>query len=130
LAQGALDKALDYTKGREQYGRPITSYQGISFSLAEMYTNICAARAMLHDVARDMDRGSSVQTNVAALKLFASEMCCRVCDQALQLLGGNGYSKDFEVERHVRDSRMLKLAAGTSEICKVIIGNSLICKDE
>jgi len=126
VAAGALEHALDYTKRREQFDRAITSYQGVSFPLSEMYTNLCAARAMLYEAARDIDCGRSIRITAAALKLFASETCCRICDQALQLLGGNGYSHEYEIERYLRDSRMLKLAGGTSEICKVIISNSLI----
>ena len=125
VSAGALEHALEYTKRREQFDRPITSYQGVSFPLSEMYTDLCAGRAMLYDVASDADHGLSIRVKAAALKLFASESCCRICDQALQLLGGNGYSHEYEVERYLRDSRMLKLAGGTSEICKVIISNSL-----
>lgn len=126
LAQGAMDRALEYARRREQFGRPITSYQGISFMLAEMYTNIYAARTMLHHVAYKRDCGEDFSVDVAALKLFASEMCCEVCDNAVQILGGNGFSRDYEVERYARDARMLKIGEGTSQVCKLIIGNNLI----
>lgn len=126
LSAGAVERALDYANHREQFDRPITSYQGVSFPLAEIYTRLCASRSMLYDTANDIDHGRSIRVKAAALKLFASETCCDICDQALQLLGGNGYNQEYEVERYVRDSRMLKLAGGTSEICKVIISNSLI----
>jgi len=126
LAQGALDRALDYVKNRRQSDRNIISYQGVSFPLAEMYAELEAARALLYHMAEIRDKLPSARADMAALKLFSTEMCCSVCDHALQLLGGNGYLKDFELERFVRDSRMLKLAGGTSEICKVIVSNCLI----
>lgn len=126
MAQGAMDRALEYARHREQFGRPITSYQGISFLLAEMYADIYVARTMLHHVAYKRDCGGDISVDLAALKLFASEMCCKVCDKAIQILGGNGYSRDYEVERYARDARMLTIGEGTSQVCKVIIGNHLI----
>lgn len=126
LAEGALELALDYVRKREQYGRPIRSNQGVSFPLADMYTQIQAARAFLYQMAQAREDPNLRKSDVAALKLFATEMCCKVCDQAMQLLGGNGYSQDYQVERYVRDSRMLRLASGTSEICRVIVSNHLI----
>ncbi len=130
LAQAALDKALAYTTQREQYNRPITSNQGVSFSLAEMYTELQAARAFLYQIARERDCDHFVRSDTAALKSFCTDVCCRVCDKAQLLFGGNGYSKEYDVERFVRESRMLKLAAGTSEICKVSISNHLIYKGD
>ncbi len=130
LAQAALDEALAYTTQREQYNRPITSNQGVSFSLAEIYTELQAARAFLYQIARDRDCSHFVRSDTAALKSFCTDVCCRVCDKAQMLFGGNGYSKKYAVERFVRESRMLKLAAGTSEICKVSISNHLIYKGD
>ena len=128
MAQGALDRALNYVKNRQQSDRQIVTYQGVTFPLAEMYAELEAARALLYHMAKIRDELPSTRVGMAALKLFSTNMCCFVCDRALQLFGGNGYLKDFEVERFVRDSRMLKLAGGTSEICKVIVSNSLIYK--
>ncbi len=126
LAQGALERALFYSKKRTQFGRPISSFQGVSFILAEMYTNIEIARTMLYRVAKMRDEGISSLKELVALKLFSSEMCCDVCDNAIQIFGANGYSKDFEVERFSRDSKMLKIGQGTSQICKVIISQALL----
>ena len=126
MAQGAMDRALSYVSGKKQSDRRLMSYQGVAFPLAEMYADLEAARALLYHMAKSRDTLPHTRVNMTALKLFATEMCCSVCDKALQLLGGNGYLKEFEVERFVRDSRMLKIAGGTSEVCKAIISNSII----
>ncbi len=128
LAKGAFHKALDYVKERKQYGRAITFYQGVSFPLAEMHTTIVAMESMLSVTAKNMSEGNFSSGDIAALKLFTTENCCKICDRSQQLLGGNGYAAEYELERYMRDSRMLRLAGGTSDICRIIIGNTIIFK--
>jgi butyryl-CoA dehydrogenase len=126
MAQGALDRSIAYAKKRVQFGRPIAHNQAISFYLAEMATKIELTRTMLYRVAAMRDNGVKFAQEVAMLKLFASEMCQWVCDRAVQIHGGNGYSQEYEVERFMRDARMLTLGEGTSEINKMIISANLL----
>ncbi|MDX9872178.1 MAG: acyl-CoA dehydrogenase family protein [Clostridia bacterium] len=125
MAQGALDRSIAYAKERIQFGQPIIRNQAIAFYLAEMATKIEVSRTMLYRVAAMRDAGLEFSREVAMLKLFASEMCQWVCDRAVQIHGGNGYSKEYEVERFLRDARMLTLGEGTSEINKMIISGKL-----
>lgn len=126
LAQGAYELALAYAKERCQFGRPISSFQGVSFKLAEMAANIEIARTMLYHVARMHDAGEDFRMEAAMLKIFASEMCMKVCDEAIQIHGGIGYSKDCHVERMFRDAKLLTIGEGTSEICRMIIARSIL----
>jgi alkylation response protein AidB-like acyl-CoA dehydrogenase len=126
MAQGAFDRAIAYAKERVQFSRPIAQFQAVSFYLAEMATKIELARTMLYRVARMRDEGLRFTTEAAMLKLFASEMSCWVCDRAVQIHGGNGYSKEFEVERFMRDAKLLTIGEGTSEICKIVISGNLL----
>jgi len=121
MAQGALELAVTYAKERIQFGRPISSFQAISFKIAEMSMNIEVARTMLYRVAKMRDENIPYSKEAAMLKLFSSEMCVDVVDKALQIHGGNGYSKDFEIERYYRDAKLLTIGEGTSEICKMVI---------
>ena len=126
MAQGAFDRAVAYAKERVQFGKPIAEHQAIAFYLAEMATEIELARTMLYRVAGMRDAGVPFTHEAAMLKLFASEMCVRVCDKAVQIHGGNGYSQDYEVERFLRDSKLLTIGEGTSEICKMVISRTLL----
>ncbi len=126
MAQGCLDRSIVYAKERVQFGRPIAQFQAISFYLAEMATQIEMARTMLYRVARMRDAGLKYTAEASMLKLFASEMCCWVCDKAVQIHGGNGYSKEFEVERFMRDAKLLTIGEGTSEVCKIVISGNLM----
>lgn len=126
LAQEALDRSIAYAKGRVQFGRQIAQNQAIGFYLAEMATKIEISRTMLYRVAAMRDAGMKFSQEVAMAKLFASEMCQWVCDRAVQIYGGNGFSKEYEVERFMRDARMLTLGEGTSEINKMIISANLL----
>lgn len=126
MAQGALDRAVAYAKERVQFGRPIAQFQAISFYLAEMATKIELARTLLYRVAKMRDEHLPYTKEAAMLKLFASEMCCWVCDRAVQIHGGNGYSKEFEVERFMRDAKLLTIGEGTSEVCKIVIGGHVL----
>lgn len=126
LAQEALDRSVAYAKQRVQFGRPIAQNQAIAFYLAEMATKIEISRTMLYRVAAMRDAGMKFSQEVAMAKLFASEMCQWVCDRAVQIYGGNGFSKEYEVERFMRDARMLTLGEGTTEINKMIISANLL----
>lgn len=126
MAQGALDRSVAYAKERVQFGRPIAQFQAVSFYLAEMATQIELARTLLYRVAKMRDDNIPFTKEAAMLKLFSSEMCCWVCDKAVQIHGGNGYSKEFEVERFMRDAKLLTIGEGTSEICKMVIGGHVL----
>lgn len=126
MAQGALDKSVAYAKERVQFGRPIAQFQVISFYLAEMATQIELARTMLYRVAAMRDAGLPFTKEAAILKLHSSEMCCWVCDKAVQIHGGNGYSREFDVERFMRDAKLLTIGEGTSEICKLVISGHVL----
>lgn len=126
VAQGALDRALEYTKTRKILGRSITSYQSISFSLVEMETWMQAMRSMLYNVACTADTERLTRQDAAMLKYFTSEYSCKVCQQALRLFGANGYNSDYDIERYVRDSCMLQSATGTIEMCKITISNEML----
>lgn len=126
MAQGALDRAVAYAKERVQFGRPISQFQAVSFYLAEMATQTEMARTYLYRVAKMRDEGMPYSKEAAMLKLYASEVCCWVCERAVQIHGGNGYSKQFEVERFMRDSKVLTIGEGTSEVCKIVIGGHVL----
>lgn len=126
MAQGAFDRALSYAKERVQFGRPIAQFQAISFYLAEMAMKIELARTMLYRVAKMRDAHLPFTKEAAMLKLFASEMCCWVCDRAVQIFGANGYGKEFEVERFMRDAKLLTIGEGTSEVCKIVISGHIL----
>lgn len=126
MAQGAMDRAVAYAKERIQFGKPIAEHQAIAFYIAEMATEIELARTMLYRVAAMRDAGIPFTHEAAILKLFSSEMCVRVCDKAVQIHGGNGYSQDFEVERFYRDAKLLTIGEGTSEICKLVISRTVL----
>jgi alkylation response protein AidB-like acyl-CoA dehydrogenase len=120
-AQAALDEATAYAKQRVQFGRPISGFQAIRFKLADMATNIEAARRLWHHAAELFDAGARCEKECSMAKLFASEMAERATSEALQILGGNGYTTDYRVERHWRDARLTKIFEGTSEIQRGII---------
>lgn len=125
IAQAAMELAVKFTSKRSSFDRVISSYQGVSFPIAEMYTSISMARIALYHAAALINDGQHASTEIAALKLFSSEMCQDVCKKALMLLGGRGYIKSYEAERLLRDSLALTTADGTSQICKIIISNSV-----
>jgi alkylation response protein AidB-like acyl-CoA dehydrogenase len=125
-AQGAMDEALDYAKQRRQFGRPIADFQAIRFKLADMATRIEAARQLWHWAAQRTDDGAATPQDASMAKLFASEMAERVTSDALQVLGGEGYTRNHAVERHWRDARLTKIFEGTSEIQMRIISDALL----
>jgi len=126
-AQGAFDAALKYSKLRKQFGRPISEFQAIQFKLAEMATQIDAARLMTLRAASMKDQGQTRITRESAMaKLFSSEIAVRVCDDALQIHGGYGFIKDYPVEKFYRDVKLLTIGEGTSEIQKLVIARQLL----
>ncbi len=126
-AQACLDAALAYVKERRAFGRPIADFQALQFKLADMATELDAARLMVHRAAASLDAGRPDATKHCAMaKRFATDLCHRICDEALQLHGGYGYIKDYQVERYVRDLRVHRILEGTNEIMRVIIARKLL----
>ena len=126
-AQRAFDKALDYAKDREQFGQSIAEFQAIQFKLADMATDLEAARLMLYDAAKNLDEGRPEKTRKSAMaKRFVTDSCFNVANEALQIHGGYGYLQDYEVERMVRDLRVHQILEGTNEIMRVIIARELL----
>lgn len=127
LAQGAFDKALQYAKERKQFGKAISSFQAIQFKLADMAMGIELARNMVYKAAWLKDQGKPFTKESAYAKLFASEMAFRTCNQAIQIHGGYGYMREYEVERFLRDAKLLEIGEGTSEIQRLVIARQLGC---
>lgn len=128
LAQGALEDAMAYAHERQQFGRPIAEFQELRFKIARMATDIEAARQLLYFVCDRIDAGERCDKEASMVKYFASEMSERVTSDALQILGGAGYTKLHAVERHWRDARLTKIFEGTSEIQLRIISDNLLGK--
>ncbi len=125
MARAAYEHAVAYAKERESFGKPIIAHQAVIFRLAEMRTEIEAARQLTHHAARLRDAGAPCLSEAAMAKLFASEMAEKVCSDAIQVHGGYGYLQDFPVERIYRDVRVTKIYEGTSDIQKLIIGRDI-----
>ena len=126
LAQGALDDSIKYAGDRKQFGRSIGDFQAIRFKIAEMATQIEAARQLNYFVCEQIDTGQRCDKEASMVKLFASEMAERVCSEGIQIHGGAGYTTLHAVERHWRDARLTKIFEGTSEIQKRIISDRLL----
>ena len=125
-AQGAFARALAYSQEREAFGKPIHKFQGVSFKLSDMATQIEAARHLVYYAAWKKDRGLPVIKEAAMAKLFSSETAMMVTTEAIQVLGGYGYIKEYDVERFFRDAKILEIGEGTSEIQRMIIARELI----
>ncbi len=126
IAVAAYEEALAYAKERKAFGQPITQFQAIQFMLADMATEIDAARLLVWRAASLKDRGVRHSAESAMAKLYASEMCERVTSKAIQVHGGYGYVKEYDVERHWRDSRITEIYEGTSEIQRLVIAASVL----
>ncbi len=126
IAQGAFDAALQYSKERHQFNKPISTFQGISFKLAEMATKIEAARLLTFRAAELKDLGKSVNKESAMAKLYASEVAVQVADDGVQIFGGYGYTKDFPAEKFYRDAKLCTIGEGTSEIQKLVISRAIL----
>jgi alkylation response protein AidB-like acyl-CoA dehydrogenase len=129
IARGAFEAALRYSKERRQFGRPICEFEAIRFYLAEMATDIDAARLLTERAAAAKDAGAAVPRLSAQAKLFASEIAVRATDRALQIHGGYGFIKDFPVEKFYRDVKLCTIGEGTSEIQKLVIAKSLLSEE-
>ncbi|WP_458413438.1 acyl-CoA dehydrogenase [Schinkia sp. CFF1] len=127
IAQAALDKALSYAKERTQFGQSISKFQAIQFKLADMAMEIELARNMVHKAAWLKDNGKPFTKESAYAKLFASEAGFRACNQAIQIHGGYGYMREYEVERYLRDIKLMEIGEGTSEIQRLVIARQLGC---
>src|SRR3979411_2716548 len=126
IAEGAFDYALNYAKERKQFGQPIASFQGIQFMLADIATQIEAARHLVYRAATKVDVKAPDLTKVAAMaKLFASDMAMKVTTDCVQLLGGYGYITDYPVERMMRDAKITQIYEGTNQIQRVVIARAL-----
>ena len=128
LAEGAYEKALEYSRERKTFGKPIGAHQGVAFMLADMKVEIEAARHLLYHAARLKDAGKPFSLEASMGKLFASEMAMRVCRNAIQVLGGYGYMTEYGVERYYRDAKICEIGEGTSEIQRLVISRKIIGK--
>jgi butyryl-CoA dehydrogenase len=127
IAQGALDKALDYSRERQQFGKTISSFQGIQFLLADMATQVEAARALTYAAARSIDAGDKDVSRMSAMaKVFASDTAMKVTTDAVQVFGGYGYMKDYPVEKMMRDAKITQIYEGTNQIQREVIALNLI----
>ncbi len=127
IAQGALDEAVKYARTRRQFGKPIISFQGLQFMLADMATQIEAARALVYQTARMIDAGEKRFSKESAMcKLYASDVAMKVTVDAVQVLGGYGYMKDYPVEKMMRDAKITQIYEGTNQIQREVIAHSLI----
>jgi len=127
IAQAAYEKALAYAKERKQFGRSISNFQAIQFKLADMAMKIELARTMVYKAAWLKDQGRQFSKEASMAKLYASEICMEVTNQAVQIHGGYGYMKEYHVERMMRDAKLLEIGEGTSEIQRLVIARSIGC---
>jgi len=128
-AKASLEIARSHLLNREQFGQPISEFQGLQFKLADMATELEAGRLMVCKAAKELDAAlPSASLNCAMAKRFATDVGFQVCNDSLQLLGGYGYLKDYTIERHLRDLRVHQILEGTNEIMRVIIARSLLKK--
>jgi alkylation response protein AidB-like acyl-CoA dehydrogenase len=128
IGRGALEEALQYAQQREQFGQPIAQFQAIQWKLADMATELDAARLLILRAAWLKDQGARVSKESAMAKLYASEAATRACNAALQIHGGYGYMKDYPVERYLRDAKICEIGEGTSEIQRLIIARQLLMR--
>lgn len=127
IAQAAYEKALEYAKERKQFGQSLTQFQAIQFKLADMALKLELARNMVYKAAWLKDHHRPFAKEAAMCKLYASEMCMQVTDQAVQIHGGYGYMKDYHVERYMRDAKLTEIGEGTSEIQRLVIAREIGC---
>ena len=127
LAQGALDLAIEYTHGRNQFGQPVSSFQGVQWMFSDMATQIEAARQLVHTAARTIDSGAKNITKVSAMcKLMATDVAMKVTTDCVQLFGGYGYCKDYPIEKYMRDAKITQIYEGTNQIQRLVIARNLL----
>jgi alkylation response protein AidB-like acyl-CoA dehydrogenase len=125
VAQAALDHAVTYARERSQFGRPVADFQGTGFLLADMATQVSAARALYLAAARLRDAGRTYSIEAAKAKLFATDTAMRVTTDAVQVLGGAGYVEDHPVERWMREAKVLQIVEGTNQVQRIVISRAL-----
>lgn len=126
IAKGAFEAAVNYSKQRRQFGQPVSNFQAISFKLADLATGIEAAELLIMQAADKKNRGQNVDKEASIAKYFASELAVKAATEAVQIFGGNGYDKDYPVEKFYRDAKLCTIEAGTSEIQKVLISREIL----
>ena len=126
ISKGAYEAALKYSKERVQFGKPISSFQGVSFKLSDMATEIQASELLIHKAASMKNNGEKVTTMGAMAKMYASEACVRISNEAVQIHGGYGYIKEYPVEKFYRDSKLCTIGEGTTEIQKLVIARNIL----
>ena len=126
IAKGSYEASLKYSKEREQFGKPISAFQGISFKLADMVTEIEASELLLHKAAFLKNKGERMTKIGAMAKMYASEACVKIANEAVQIHGGYGYTKDFPVEKFYRDAKLCTIGEGTTEIQKIVISRQIL----
>jgi alkylation response protein AidB-like acyl-CoA dehydrogenase len=126
IAKGAYQAALQYSKERHQFGKPISAFQGISFKLADMATEIEASELLLHKAAFLKNQGRPMTKLSAMSKMYSSEVCVKVANEAVQIFGGYGYTKDYPVEKFYRDAKLCTIGEGTTEIQKLVIARNIL----
>ena len=127
LAQGALDLTLEYTHQRQQFGQSVSSFQGVQWMLADMTTQIEAARQLVHTAARTIDSGHKAITKISAMcKLYATDVAMKVTTDCVQLFGGYGYCKDYPIEKYMRDAKITQIYEGTNQIQRLVIARALL----
>lgn len=126
IAQGAMNKAVQYAKERKQFGKALAEFQATQFKLADMAVKIEIARTYVYKAAWLKDQGRPFSKEAAIAKYYASEMAMEVCDEAIQIHGGYGYMREYEVERYMRDAKLLEIGEGTSEVQKLVIARHIL----
>ena len=126
IAQGAYDKALEYARQRKQFGQAIGNFQGVAFMLADMAMEIAAARHLVYHAARMRDSGRDFSMEGSMAKLMASEVAMKTCTNAIQVLGGVGYTREYDVERMLRDAKLCEIGEGTSEVQRLVISRKIL----
>ncbi len=128
IAQAAFDKAVNYSKQRSAFGKPISDFEMIRSKLADMFTEINASRLMVYRAARLKAEGKPFESEAAQAKIIATESGLRVCNEAIQIHGGYGYADEFDVHRHWRDARLMTIGEGTSEIMRLIVSKNILAE--
>jgi alkylation response protein AidB-like acyl-CoA dehydrogenase len=126
LAQGCLEASINYSKERKQFGKPISNFQAIQMKLADMATELEAAKLMTYKAAAEKDEGKDIKQSAAMAKLYASEIATKAANEAVQIFGGYGYVKDYPVEKFYRDVKLLTIGEGTSEVQRIVIAKNLL----
>ena len=126
LGYGALDMAVQYAKDRKQFGKSIADFQAVQWMLADCKTELDAAQLLTYRAAWLADQGRPYTKEASMAKLFASEAASRACNKSLQIHGGYGYTREFHVERHLRDAKICEIGEGTSEVQRIVIAKQLL----